>query len=397
MHHAALPVRLKGRRFAPAAVAALALAAVAAPGANAAPSPIVVDAAHDSVIVTGLPFGAATLQVTRPDLKSGKPDVIGQFQGFAFPGLPFSANTTTPTPFNPGGDCWQKGAVTLPNSAGLTPDILPGDTVSVVGGPSVTVPADAPLTASDGSPSGPIAGCANLSLWAHNAFTDATFASPGSDLAVTGQAQPLATNVAVTATDANGVATDPVDATLASDGSYTATVPASSLSALANGELTLSAAYTVPDVASGAPVDIAGQTLSVDKETPAPPAASGAPAPAGSGAGPAAPAAPAARIALNGLVVRRKITLGAAQAGKLRASFVVPTGAKYARVRLSRPGHTAALVIVPTAKAGSRQVIALPASKLKKLKRGTYTVTVGTGPLTTQFVAPTLRGSIRVY
>jgi hypothetical protein len=377
---------LNGRRALTAGVAAVVAVALATPAAHADPSPIAVDAAQDSVLVTGLPFGQQTLQVTRPDLTTGKPVVIGQYQGLSIPGLPFGANTTAPSLFNPGGDCWQQGALKLAGGLGVTPDILRGDTVSVVGGPSLKVPADAPL--SNGAPGGPIAGCDTLSVWGHNAVDSADFAAPGGDLSVSGHAQPGATGVAVTAADSAGVPADPVKATLAADGSYTATIPAASLAKLADGTLTVGADNTVPDVATGTSADIGGQTLSVDKKTPARPAA---PAPAAP-----APAAPAPSVALHGLFLRSSISAKSVKAGKLRVSFVAPTGAKFVRVRLSRPGHTAALDIVPAAAAGTRQTVAVTGAKLSKLVKGTYTVTVRASAVRTMFVGTELTGKVRV-
>src|SRR3954447_6953022 len=109
--------RCAARRLVPAVTAALVSAAVVAPVAGAQ-SPISVDAAKDSVQVTGLPLGMATLQITRPDLKTGAPVVTGQYQAFALFGLPFGVNTTAPSLFNPAGDCWQKGALSLSGDLG---------------------------------------------------------------------------------------------------------------------------------------------------------------------------------------------------------------------------------------------------------------------------------------
>ena len=67
--------------------------------------------------------------------------MIGSYTEVAPGLLPFSVNMTTPTAFYPRGDCWHNGALTLPGGLGLTPDIRPGDTVTVTGGLSLTVPA----------------------------------------------------------------------------------------------------------------------------------------------------------------------------------------------------------------------------------------------------------------
>ncbi|MDA0165637.1 hypothetical protein OM076_35550 [Solirubrobacter ginsenosidimutans] len=378
--------RFTARRLAPAVTAALVSVAVAAPVAGAQ-SAITVDAAKDSVQVSGLPLGMATLQITRPDLKTGAPVVTGQYQGLALFGLPFGVNTTAPSLLNPAGDCWQKGALSLSGDLGLTPDILPGDTVSVTGGgPTLTVPAQ--TAAGDGTTGGPIAGCDTLSLWGRNEVKTASFASAGGDLAVTGQAQPGTKSVTVKATDSADLSTDEVAATLASDGSYTATIPAAALAELADGALNVSADYNVPDVATGNPADIGGPTLSVDKQTPATPA-DPEPQPEPQ---PAAPSAP--KISLHGLLAKKKITLRSLRAGKLRASFIVPTGANYVRVRLSKNRTTKAKVIAQAAAAGSRQTIAL--TGVRNAKRGVYTITVLASPVGTMFVGDVLRAQVRV-
>lgn len=379
MHFSPPSERLTVRRLAPAVTAALASAALIAPAAGAQ-SPIAVDAAKDSVQVSGLPLGMATLQVTRPDLKTGKPVVTGHYQGLALLGFPFGANTLAPTLLNPAGDCWQKGA--LSGSLGITPDILPGDTVSVVGGPSLVVPAQ--TAGGIGVAGGPISGCETLSQWGHNAVKTAEFTSAGGDLAVSGHAQPGTQKVTVTATDANGASTDAA-ATLGADGNYTATIPADALAELADGTLSVAAGNTVPDVATGAPADIGGLSLAVEKETPAEPE----PAPVLD-----PPSVPAPKIALGGLVAKRKISVRGLRAGKLRASFIVPTGAKYVRVRLSSKGATKAKVITQAAAAGSRQTVAL--KRVRKAKRGIYTLTVMASPVSTMFVGDVLRAQVRV-
>jgi hypothetical protein len=374
-----------GRRLAPFAAAALAAAAFAGPASAQTSSPIAVDAAHDSVTVNGLGFGQATLQVARPDVVTGKPVVIGQYSALSL-GQPFTVNTTAPSLLHPNGDCWQAGALSLPNGQGLVPDVLPGDSVGIAG-QSVTVPAEGfDYEAKTG---GPIAGCDTVSLWARNMVDGATFASPGSDLAVTGEAQPLATGVQATATDGTHT-TAPVDAKLGTDGRWTATIPASELTKLDDGTIKVNGIYAVPDVATGAAARIAGRTFSVDKQTPK---AAPAPAPA------PAPAAPAPKpsIKLAGLMMPKKISLAAARAGKLKVSFIVPTNAKYVRVRLARPGHTAALMILPAAQAGSRQTVKISKSQLRnKLSAGRFTVTVGAGATKTQLGSPVIRGAVRI-
>jgi hypothetical protein len=384
--HSSFTTGRRAARLAPLAVAALATAAFAAPaGAQTTTSPIALDAAHDSVTVNGLGIGQATLQVTRPDAMTGKPVVIGQYSAFSFPGRAFTVNTTAPSALLPNGDCWQAGGISLPSKAGLVPDMLPGDSVSIAG-QSVTVPSDGfDLSAKTG---GPITGCDTVSTWGRNMVTSAAFANPGSDLTVSGQAQPLATGVQVTATDGKNTST-PVDATMGADGAWTAKIPASDLAGLSDGSLNVNGIYAVPDVASGTAAHILGRTLSVDKQTPA---AAPAPAPA------PAPAAPARKpsIKLSGLLVPSKLSLRAARAGKLKVSFVVPTAAKYVRVRLARPGHTALLMVVPAAQSGTRQTVRLSGAKLRNMTAARYTVTVGAGARKTQLGNPVLRAAIRI-
>jgi hypothetical protein len=383
MHSTHSRARRGGRtiqRVAPLVAAAVASGALAGPALAQAPSPLTVNAVKDSIIATGLPFGATTLQVKRPDAITGAPVVIGQFAGFAFPLVPFSVNTTTPTPFNPGGDCWQKGSLTLPGGVGLTPDIRPGDTVAVTNGPSVTVPADAEA---DGGPGGPIAGCKPISAWGQNSVTAATGDS-GTDLSVSGNAQLLSTGASVTATDGQAVTT-PVDATLAADGTWSATIPAAELAKLADGPVTVNGVFAVPDVSTGAAAHIAGAPLSAQKTTVA-----GAPeiTPDGSAPAPApAPAAPAATVGrLTSIRTTARISLAHALKGGIHTSFIVPAGAKVVRVRLARGGKTTAYVkFLAAAKPGTRQTVKLTGSTLsRKLRSGTYTLSVMAGPSRTQ-------------
>ena len=254
--------RRTARRLVLLTAAALATAVPAAPAlAQQQQQTLTATAAKDSVLATGLPYGPTTVQVTRPDAFTGAPVVIGQFAGTAQGLLPFSVNTTTPNSFYPAGDCWQSGALTLAGGVGLTPDIRPGDTVAVSGGLSVLVPADAEA---GGGPGGPIGDCGALSPYGRNAVTAATGGS-GSDLTVSGTAQPLATSVSVSATDGHAT-TAPVDATLA-NGTWTATIPAAQLASLANGTVTVGGVYAVPDVSTGAPAHIAGAPLSIQNTT----------------------------------------------------------------------------------------------------------------------------------
>jgi hypothetical protein len=396
MHNFQFPAgrgRRTNRRLAPlvALAAGSAVSAVfAGPAMAQSSSGLNVDAVQDSIVATGLAFGATTAQVTRPDALTGAPVVIGQFAGLASPFLPFSVNTTTPTFFNPGGDCWQKGQLSLPNGVGLTPDIRPGDTVSLTPGPSLVVPADAELK--DG-PSGPIAGCLPISVYGRNAVTAATGGS-GADVDVSGEAQPSATGVSVAATDANGLKSTPVDATLNADGTWDAALPSADLAPLADGQVTLDAVYAVPDVATGAPAHITGAPLAIEKhtvsndvsvtpDTPAPPVD-------------AAP--PAAAPSLGRLTYVRttsKIYLSKARAGGIRVALYVPSGSHVVRLRLSKGGKTKFVQFVNAAPAGTRQVLHLKGKSLSSLHRGVYTLSVSAGPSRSQLVSA-VKSNIRV-
>jgi hypothetical protein len=213
----------------------------------------------DSVIVTGLTDETATVQVTRPDERTKAPVVIGQFSG-PVSTLPFTVNTIVPDPlYEPAGDCWQAGALRLPGDAGLTPDILPGDTVAVVGGPSLTVAAGG-----SGTPRGPISGCASFSLSAENAVTGAPSTVANAKLVVSGVAQPLATAVAVSAS-VRGRSTAAIGAVPVADGRWTATIPAAQIARLPKGTMTVGAVFAVPDVSTGAAAHIAGTPRTVEK------------------------------------------------------------------------------------------------------------------------------------
>jgi hypothetical protein len=382
--------RRTARRLALLAAAALATGVPAAPAlAQQQPQQtLTVNAASDSVLATGLPYGATTVQVKRPDAVTAAPVVIGQFAGTASGLLPFSVNTTTPTAFNPAGDCWQSGALTLGGGVGLTPDIRPGDTVTVSGGLSLLVPANAGSGAGQG---GPIGGCGALSAYGWNGVTAATGGS-GTDLTVSGTAQPLATGVSVTATDGHAT-TSPVDASLADGGTWTATVPAAQLAALADGTVMVGGVYAVPDVSTSAPAEIAGAPLSIQNTTVpsdthvpgSPPAPEPAPPVAAPAAAPAAPPAAApkstAPVRLTSIRATSKISLAHARSGGIRASFVVPAGARVVRVRLSRGKTTAYTKFVAAGSPGTRQTVHVAGAGLAHtLRRGAYALTATAGP-----------------
>ena len=356
---------------------------------SAAPT-LNVDAVQDSVLATELPFGATLAQVTRPDAQTGSPVVIGQYGGFATPFLPFSVNTTTPTPFNPGGDCWQKGKLSLPGGVGLTPDIRPGDTVTV-SGLSFEVPADAELKE---GPSGPIEGCRPISAHGRNSVTAATGGS-GADVGVTGVAQLSATEVSLSATDETGASTAPVAATLNADGTWNASIPSADLVSLADGKVTLDAVYAVPDVATGAGAHIEGAPLAIEKKTVAgEPSVVTPEAPAGAAPAPAAPSRPSIGR-LTYVNTTSKIYRSLARKGRIRVALYVPAGAKVVRVRLSRSKTTKYLKYFTAAPAGTRQVLFLKGKSVTSLRRGLHTLTVMAGPSKTELGSP-IKRSVRV-
>jgi hypothetical protein len=396
--------RRTARRLTLLAAAALATAVPAGTAlAQQQQQTLTATAARDSVLATGLPYGPTTVQVTRPDAVTGAPVVIGQFAGTAQGLLPFSVNTTTPNGFNPAGDCWQSGALTLAGGMGLTPDIRPGDTVAVTGGLSVHVPADAE---SGGGPGGPIGDCGTITAYGRNAVTAGTGGS-GTDLNVSGTAQPLATAVSVSATDGHAT-TSPVDASLAGDGTWTATIPAAQLASLADGTVTVGGVYAVPDVSTGAPAKIAGAPLSIqhttvpgDTHAPDSPAAPGPGQPgAPPAAGPAAPRAAGpkaiAPARVTSMRATAKISLARARRGGIQASFVVPAGARVVRVQLSRGKATAYTKFVAAGSPGTRQTVRVAGSDLaRRLRRGAYVLTATAGPSRTQLGAA-IKRTVRV-
>jgi hypothetical protein len=252
---------VNGIRHSLVAVAAL----LGAAGMCGAASAATIAVRGDSVIVTGLAAGRATVRVTRPDARTKAPVAIGEFAGAVRGSLPFTVNTTVPNAlFLPTGDCWQAGALHLPGGVGLTPDIRPGDTVSVVGGPRVTMPD----VLRPSTQRGPIAGCGSRSAFGENAVTKAPATVTNRNLVVAGVAQPLATGVSVSASDGRR-ATPPVVVVPGAGGRWTATIPAQRIARLAKGRLTVSAVFAVPDVVTGAAAHIAGTPATVDKSAAA--------------------------------------------------------------------------------------------------------------------------------
>jgi len=368
--------RLASRRAVPAAAVLLASASLTAPASaknappaapaagSAANAVISVDAVRDSVSVSGLPAGPAKIEVRRGGV------LIGVFTDNAQAGQPLTVNTTAPSAAQPSGDCWERGAL----QPALTPDIRPLDVVSVVGGPSVTVPADAP-TAVAGVVGGPFGGCSAISAFAYNAVQSSSpgsvISGSGANLVLSGAAQPLATAVSVVVGDGTS-ATAPVAATLTGT-SWSATIPASALDGLKDGTLTATALFTVPDMGTGAASQIAGAPLSLTKG-PAPAApAGGAIQPAPSSQRPSA--APATPLRAARVVTRSRVALRAARRNGLRATFAVPAGARIARVELRRGGRTVVSRTI-TVRGGTRQSVRLSGARLRK---GSYRLVIRVG------------------
>ena len=366
----------------PAAAALVAMAVMSAP----ARADTAVNVIGDSVLVTGQPAGAATVRVTRPDALTGVPVIIGLFSGQSDGVLPLTVNTTAATALDPDGDCWQQGALLH----ALTPDIRPGDTVTVTGDPSTpggATSTSALVPADDGAgTTGPISSCGSIAPFASNAVTGAPPTVTGGPIAVSGTAQPFATDVAISATDGSH-STVPVPATPGADGTWSATIPAAQADTLANGPLTVGAVFAVPDVATGAAAHIAGAPIALQMARPAAPAAGA------TGSGSAAPRATrSAKRPLAGAARGpSRVSLSRAGGG-LRASLVVAKGTRVLDVRLLRGKRTLVHRVVPARTPGTRQTVVLTR---KAPGRGRYTVAVRSGPSRAQLGAPVLR-TIRV-
>ncbi|HEY6758718.1 MAG TPA: hypothetical protein VI318_04485 [Baekduia sp.] len=385
-------------RFA-AAVATVALGVLAA-GASAAGAAPIVTVAGDSVIVTGQAAGATTVQATRPDAVTGQPVVIGQYAATASAFLPFSVNTTVATPLDQNGDCWQKGAL----ASAVTPDLLPGDTVSVSQTPLFGAPVSASTVVSAQSAqggSGPIPDCASSAPYAHNALTSVPGSVAGGSLAVAGVAQPFASSVSVTAGDGT-TSTAPVSATPAQDGTWSATIPASAVAGLHAGTLTVTPVYTVPDVSTGATAHISAGSAQLTKSAAAGGKGSsggGSGSPSGSGgssqgaAGGSGGSRGSTTMRVRSIGVPARTRIGTLHRSGLRVSFVVPAGAKVIRVRLDRGSAVLTQRLVGAARAGTRQVVRLSAASLRHSIRraGTFSVSVSAGPRRNDLGPPVVR------
>jgi hypothetical protein len=383
----------------PAAAAVACAGAACAPGltgvASAASGTTIV-VSGDSVVATSLPSaGQTTISVTRPDAITGTPVVIGLESGNGTPFTPFSANTITPTPLAPTGDCWQKGAL----SEALTPDIQPGDTVTVsqagffgsAGTSTSTVAQPADLS---NAILGPISGCSSIAPWAQNAITRAPSSIAGrSALTVSGVAQPLATGVSVSVSDGKST-TEPASTTPGGDGSWSVTVPASALSSLGSGRLTVTPVMAVPDVSTGAPAHIAGVGVTVDKAKTA--------APSSSSVGSSSPQTVSVKAGgskrqakVKGARVPTRVSMTSARKHGVKVSFIVPSGVHYAQVGLHEGRRRLYAATVRTRRANTRQTVTLPARLARHLRAGRYTVAIEVGTSRTKLGGAVTR-TIRV-
>ena len=355
------------RRAGTLGAALLGAAAACASAADAAAPTVAVTG--DSILVTDHSGGPTTVQATRPDAITHKPVVIGQYADDASSYLPFSVNTTVPSALKPNGDCWQKGAL----ASALTPDLQPGDAVNVVqtppyGGQATSM--SVPVTAAAVQDSaGPIPGCKDIAPLARNVVTGRPDRVTGGPIVLSGVAQPFAAHVAVTATDGSA-STAPVAVSPAQDGTWSATIPAGQVDRLANGRLTVTPVFEVPDVSTGATAHIAAGAVLVSKSR------TGGSSPSG-------------RSRLGVVHLPARIGLGFARRNGIPASFVVPAGARVVRVQLKRGGKTLLRRVVPAGKAGSRQTVRLRGAGLRRvLHRGTFRVAVSVGPSIGRLGAP---------
>jgi hypothetical protein len=385
LRHLSGPATVAGVLIATGALSSSAVAQAAPAASSSGGTTIVVSG--DSVVATSLPsFGPTTINVTRVDAITGAPVVIGVESGMGNSYTPFSANSITPTPLDPSGDCWQRGAL----SEALTPDIQPGDKVTVsqtglfggAGASSSTVVQPSDET---GAVPGPIAGCASLAPWARNAITGAPgTVAAGSDLTVSGVAQPLATDVSVSASDGK-TTTTPSSTSPAANGSWSVTIPASALARLANGNLTVTPVMAVPDVGTGASAHIAGVGMTVQK------AGSSTESSSSSGAGQSAPANPTTSTAtstatttkatarVTAVKAPRKISLASARRYGIKVSFVVPSGVHVVQVQLRERGKSVYTAYVTSHRAGTRQWFTIPAKEAERLHAARYTLAVKAG------------------
>jgi hypothetical protein len=380
LRHLSGPATVAGVLVATGALCGSAVAQAAPAASGGGGTTIVVSG--DSVVATSLPsFGPATITVTRPDAITGAPVVIGVESGMANSYTPFSANSITPTPLDPSGDCWQPGAL----SEALTPDIQPGDTVTVsqtglFGGTGTSSSTVVQPSDETGAVPGPIAGCASVAPWARNAITSGPGAvAGGSDLTVSGVAQPLSTGVSVSASDGK-TTTAPFSTTPAANGDWSVTIPASALGSLASGNLTVTPVMAVPDVSSGASAHIAGVGLTVQKAASSSSGASGS-----ASANPTTSTATStettakATARVTAIKAPRKISLANARRYGIKVSFIVPSGVDIVQLQLRERSKSVYTAYVTSHRAGTRQWFTIPAKAAERLHAARYTLAVKAG------------------
>jgi hypothetical protein len=328
-----------------------------------------------SVLVTNQSYGPTTVRATRPDALTHKPVVIGQYAGVA-PSLgPFSVNTTVPTGSMPNGDCWQQGAL----GSAITPDLLPGDTVTVTQTPSGAQPTSTSVavTQPPGDAAGPIPACSDIAPFARNAVTRRPGSVSGGAIELSGVAQPFATRVSLSASHGSS-STAPVVVKPAQGGAWSAAIPAREVARLSDGPLVVTPVFEVPDVSTGATAHIAaGPAIRVSKTS-------------GSGARGSRPATGETRI--SGVRVPARLGLGYARRRGIRASFVVPAGARVVRIQLRRGGRTLLQRVAAAGTPGSRQAVRLRGPRVRRvLQRGRYRIAIGAGPSLARLGAPVTR------
>jgi hypothetical protein len=184
--------------------------------------------------------------------------------------------------------------------------------------------------------------------------------------------------------------------TPAADGSWSATIAATSLQALGNAGLTVTPTFAVPDVSTGAAAHIGGVGVTVQKhaatQTSPRPTSTTATPPGSSTAGgvnskpPAAqkPSTsakkPAAKLRVSAVHAASRLTLTNARRHGIKVSFVVPRDATVVQVQVLRGTKTVLLETIPARRAATRQTVVLKNKKLSNaLRSGRYTVSIRTG------------------
>jgi hypothetical protein len=353
---------------------AAALAGVAAASAAPAHADVpTINVTGDSILVTDQAPGPTTVRAIRPDAVTHKPVVIGQYAGVASSLGPFSVNTTVPSALLPNGDCWQQGAL----ASAVTPDLQPGDTVTVTQTPAggqatSTSVAVTPSTPHDSA--GPIPGCRDIAPFARNAVTRSPDRVAGGAIELSGVAQPFATRVSLSAVHGS-VSTAPVAVRPGQGGAWSASIPARQVARLPSGPLLVTPVFEVPDVSTGATAHIAaGPAIRLSKT-----AARGGSRPPANGE-------------LAGARVPRRLGLRSARRKGIRASFVVPAGARVVRIQLRRGGTMLLQRVVPAGTAGTRQTVRLRGPRLRRvLHRGRFRVALSAGPSLARLGAPVTR------